>query len=370
MSELNFEVLDPEDLYPEHFELWNKTKIHYKSYSSADYIMKRLLKSDFLVLKNFTVRSLCLRKRGQAIICAQVFFHKTDPQIKPSIGLVACLADLTNSEASFFWQSLRKEFPEESFIGPMNAHAYLGLSIPMDQLKNNMDFKKIGFATAGTYQGLQVLWQSSELNLYRKYFSFETQITSELILKLKSEMITLPLGFSVRPFRRIGFQKEMKIVNKISKQAFADHFNLSWLTDEENWDIFKLSWMVQTKGFCSFLLKDQLPIGFCMAMLDFNQVVNQESSDAHNLFSIVSKRHLIARARMVHIGILPEYRGKKLSKYLRHHVILNMVKNGIRTIESSYVDEANVNSIKNIESTEGKLLHEFSLFRTLKKKEA
>lgn len=364
MKGLSFEVHSPETLFREHFELWNKTKANYKSYSNADYVFKRLLKGDFLVLKNFTVRSLCLKKRGQTIICAQVFFHKTDPQSKPSLGLVACVPDLINSEAQFFWESLRKEYSGKSIIGPMNAHAYLGLAIPMDQPEKNLDFKKIGFATAGTHQGLQVLWQSSELALYRKYFSFETDLTSELILKIKNEMIGLPQGFSVRPFRSLLFQKEMQVVNSISKEAFADHFNLTSLTDKENWDIFKLSWMAQTKGFCSFLQKDQVPIGFCMALLDYNQVLNQKNSDPRNFLSLVSKRSLISRARMIHIGILPEYQGKKLSKFLRHHVILNMAKRGIRTLESSYVDEGNINSIKNIESTGGKLLHQFSVFQT------
>ncbi len=364
MGELSFEVLSPKNFNREHFELWGKTKLHYKSYLNADYVFKKLLKGDFLVLKNFTVRSLCLKRRGQNIICAQLFFHKTDPQIKPSMGLVACIPDLTESEAKFFWQSLRKEFDGQSIIGPMNAHPYLGLAIPLDRLESNLDFKKIGFATAGTHQGLQILWQSSDLALYRKYFSFETILTSELILKIENEMTSWPQGFSVRPFRQLHFHKEMRIVNSISKHAFADHFNLTWLTDDENWDIFKLSWMAQTKGFCSFLLKDKVPIGFCMAMLDYNQVFNQGHSDAHNLFSFFSKKHLITRARLIHIGILPEHQGKKLSKYLRHHVILNMAKNGIETIESSYVDEGNVNSIKNIESTGGKLLHEFSLFQT------
>ncbi len=364
MTELSFEVFSPENLYREHYELWKKTKAHYKSYSNTDYVFKRLIKSDFLVLKNFTMKSLCLKKNRQTIICAQVFFSNENAHIKPSLGTVVCSHDLTESEASYFWQSLRKEFIGQSFVGPMNAHAYLGLSIPIDNLKNTLDYKKIGFATASTHRGLQVLWQSTELVLHRKYFSFETDLTSELILKIKNEMISLPQGFSVRPFRRISFQKEMNILNSITKYSFAEHFNYTMLTEDENWDIFKLSWMAQTKGFCSFLLKDQIPIGFCMAMLDFNQVLDQQQSDAHNLFSLISQRHLITRARMIHIGVLPEYQGKKLSKFLRHQVILNMANYGIKTLESSYVDEGNVNSLKNIESTGGKLLHEFSLFQT------
>ena len=365
MNGLSFEVHSPEALFREHYELWNKTKAYYKSYLSADYIFKRLLKGNFLVLNTFTVRSLCLKRNGQVILCAQVFFHKINPQIKPSIGLIACVPELTTSEAAFFWQSLRKQFIGQSFIGPMNAHAFLGLAVPMDHLENNLDFKKIGFATAGTHKGFQVLWESSELALYRKYLSFETDLTPALILKLANEMKTEPPGFSVRPFRKIKFQEDITILNSISQKAFADHFNLPPLTNEENWDIFKLSRMAQTKGFCSFLLKDQTPIGFCMAMLDFNQVLVQKKSDVQNLFSIISKGHLISRARIIHIGILPEYQGKKLSRLLRHHVILNMATHGIKTLESSYVDEGNVNSIKNIESTGGKLLHEFSLFLTI-----
>ena len=361
MIDIEFKVIRPEELYAEHYKLWRETKSHYKSYDMPDFLFKRILKADFLIFRNFEIQALCLKRKKQVLICAHVFFHKFNNQIKPAIGLVVCQPDLSMEEAEFFWQSLRKIFPSQNFTGPMNGHAYLGFTIP----SNNVNAKKIGFATAGSHSGLQTLWQSRELKPYRKYLSFETDLRGEFLEKIAKEIADLPEGFSVRPFRWWRAQEDINTLNELVNQAFQDHFNFTPLNDQENWDILKMSRWALTKGFCTFLLKDNRPVGFCMAMLDFNQVWQQGNSDFINLLTLIFKNKKISRARLMHIGLLPEFRGKGLGKFLRHQVILNLVKSGVQSLESSYIDEGNINSQKNVESTGGKRLHEFYLYQTI-----
>ena len=92
--------------------------------------------------------------------------------------------------------------------------------------------------------------------------------------------------------------------------SFTQHFDFAPLTEEENWDIFRFSVPLLPPRHLLFLEDRGRPVGFCLGMRDYNRCLGT-GADWQNVGRLMLNRQT-RRARMIHIGILPEYRGQGL----------------------------------------------------------
>jgi hypothetical protein len=123
--------------------------------------------------------------------------------------------------------------------------------------------------------------------------------------------------------------------------------------------VFKRSWF-------RFLMHQGHEIGFCFAIPDYNSKLKAGGSDPANLLRIIKGRYSgCTRARLVYSIMHPDYQGQGLVKAVRHSVLLEMIKDGVREFESSYVDETNTASLENVRSTGGSVSHEFYLYESV-----
>ena len=124
----------------------------------------------------------------------------------------------------------------------------------------------------------------------------------------------------------------------------------------------KRSRLFLNSKYFQFLEYEGQEIGFCFGVPDYGLFLKPHS-DVSNVIKILKKKNSISRGRIIYSGILPEFRGQKLFKYVRYKVLDEMYKNGIRVVESSYVDQDNVNSQKNVMSVGGKPIREYNLYQ-------
>lgn len=339
--------------------LWAQHKKGFTAFSSFDLFQHRLVNGNFLLLQNrFELRTLALLKEGIPILLATLFLPKAgwNTTLPASIGALAANANLHREEAIFFWRWVAERYAGTKIVGPLNGHHYLGFSLP----ELGADPLRVGFQTASPHRAQKNLFGAfEEAKPYRTYHSFETQITPRLVEKLRCDLAKPKCQLKARPFNPLRAKRDFSLLNRIVNASFTEHFDFAPITDEENWDIFRFSLPLLHPQHLLFLENEKETVGFCLGMRDYNRVFRNDA-DWRNLGRLPFAKP--ERARLIHIGILPQYRGQGLVKEMRHRVLLRFAKEGIQAVENSYMDEANVNSLSNVKSTGAKPLHLFHLY--------
>ena len=350
-----FDILRPEACWKEHYSLWLEHRTRAQTFTSFESYYSRLLRGDIQILKNrFQTESLRLSENGRPRIFAQLFSPRRDSgwSLARSLGAVALARDLRDEEREAFWSEFSKRWAGERIIGPMNGHPYLGFSRP---------------TKPGVLPGfLTSYWHADEALFFagfeqqRRFFAFETKLDAPAVDGLNQALPPLPEGFSIERASRFPGRAAFDQLNRLVNLAFTQHNDFAPLTDEENWDLFRHLIPLMNSHSLYFLKHLDKPIGFTFGLADFNTILKNES-DAMNIIRLLLKKP--RRARLIYTGLLPEYLGHGLIKQIRNRQLTAWYEMGFRTFESSFVDEANVNSQKNVESTGGQLVNEFATFK-------
>lgn len=342
------------ELRSAYMPLWRRYKKGFGGFASFDKVVQKIVDGRFLVLRRFEQKLVGVLRDGKPVLLAVLFQpDKSWPSEFPaSLGCFAADPSLTADESAFFWREIGARYSGRKLVAPMNGHHYLGFATaPADA-----DPFRIGFQTSMTHSQRSTLFNLPE---YRGYWSLETQLTPERVRGLKDSVADIPAGLRVRCWDKSNARLDFDQLNQLVNVAFVDHFDFAPLSDEENWDIFKDARPLLRPEHLLFLYDGGKPVAFAFGMFDYNQVL-RSGGDLMNIARLVFTRRP-ERARLIHIGIHPEYRGQKLIKFMRNRMLLAFAEQGVQIVESSYVDEGNINSLANVRSTGGSLIHRFSL---------
>lgn len=359
---LAFREAAPAELRSAYRALWREHKQGLETFSALDAHQDRLTQGGFLLLRRrFQLRTLALFRAGRPIVMATLYRPIPgwpDRSFPASLGAFAAASDLQPEDAAFFWEEIARRYGEEQPVGPLNGHQYLGFGLA----PAGADAARVGFQTAAPHRNQEVLFGRFRTRTpYRRHYSFETQVTPELVARLESDLKQAPNGLRVRPFSPWRARRDFAILNELVNASFTHHFDFAPLTEEENWDIFRFSVPLLSPQHLLFLEDRGRPVGFCLGMRDYNRRLGNVA-DWKNVARLAMSRRT-QRGRLIHIGILPEYRGQGLVKQARHRILLAFAREGMQTVENSYVDEGNANSLGNVRSTGAAPLHTFTLER-------
>lgn len=354
----------PADFRRAYQSLWRRHKKGFQSFSALDSHLDKITQGGFLVLRNrFQLKTLALYRDGQPAMMATLFDPRPgwpDRKYPASIGAICARTDITKDEADFFWFNVGRRHAELDPVGPLNGHSYLGFALPPPEAKG----ENVGFQIGAPHSNQETLFgRFRGLAPYRRHYTFETRVTPDLVRKLEADLAQTPkLKVSVRQFSHLTAKRDLTALNRMVNQAFVSHFDFAPLTDEENWDILKISVPLLRPRDMLFVEHEGRPVGFCFGMPDYNRVLKNDH-DLMNLARLARPRRLWRRARLIHKGVIPEFGGKGLIKQVRHRIMLSYAREGVEIIENSYVDEGNVFSLKNVGETLAEPLYEYSLFR-------
>ena len=226
-THLRLQLDRPDVFSKQHFDLWKSTKKYFSHFVCFDFQFKKLLNLDFLILKKYDIQSATLWRGNQLILAMHLY--QVSPE-KMRFGTIACCHDLTFDEAEFFWSDLLRQLKGVSFVGPINGHAYLGFSfLPQEILTKN-----VGISTSAYHPGISTLLMNPRLSIYRRYFSFETELnTTNKILRIDPADSLMTLRY----FSRLFCKRDFGRMNQIVNQSFGQHFDFEALSDQENWEI-------------------------------------------------------------------------------------------------------------------------------------
>ncbi len=152
-------------------------------------------------------------------------------------------------------------------------------------------------------------------------------------------------GLTIRPLEVKQIRRDVGLIKSIYSAAWEKNWGFIPMTDHE-WDHLAAQFKpVVVPELVPFLLKDGEPIGFAVALPDFNSVLhgNRNGGTLGGVARILwaLNRRTLWRLRILLLGLLPEYRGRGLDVLLYHWIWSKGQALGYRWGEAGWILEDN-----------------------------
>lgn len=153
-------------------------------------------------------------------------------------------------------------------------------------------------------------------------------------------------GLQIREINLRKIDQEVRIIRDIFNEAWKDNWGFIPLTQEELDALGKDLKMIVDTRIAHVAEVDGKPVGFSIALPDYNQVFRRMNGRLMPLgiFKLLWYRRKIDRIRTALMGILPEWRGKGIDALLHQQTIDNDA--GYRSAELSWILEENVEMVR------------------------
>jgi GNAT superfamily N-acetyltransferase len=152
-------------------------------------------------------------------------------------------------------------------------------------------------------------------------------------------------GVTLRPLDSKNFKAEVERIKVLYNACWEKNWGFIAMTDAEIDHLATQFKPVVVPDQVAFAEKDGQAIGFALALPDFNVIFRKHRSGRmlpaalHLLWAL--KRKTIRRARILLLGVLPEYRGKGLDSALYHWIWSKSGAHGMYWGEGGWVLEDN-----------------------------
>lgn len=152
-------------------------------------------------------------------------------------------------------------------------------------------------------------------------------------------------GVTLRPLEMKDFAAEVERVKVLYNACWEKNWGFIPMTDHEIDHLAVQFKPVVVPDQVVFAMKDGKPIGFALALPDFNVVF--QGNRKGRMFPVVLKllwalkMKKIRRARVLLLGVLPEYRGKGIDSALYHWIWTKSGDHGMYWAEGGWLLEDN-----------------------------
>lgn len=153
-------------------------------------------------------------------------------------------------------------------------------------------------------------------------------------------------GVTLRPLRMKDFKTEVELVKTLYNACWEKNWGFIPMTEHEIDHLAVQFKPVVVPDQVVFAERDGKPIGFALALPDFNVVFRRHRSGRmfpaalDLLWSLWRKQ--ITRARVLLLGVLPEFRGKGIDSALYHWIWTKSGDHGMYWAEGGWILEDNL----------------------------
>jgi GNAT superfamily N-acetyltransferase len=160
-----------------------------------------------------------------------------------------------------------------------------------------------------------------------------------------TELIRQRLGITIRPLDLQHFDQEVERIKEIYNSAWEKNWGFVPMTEREIDHLAEQFRPVVVPDFVPVAEKDGKVIGFGIALPDLNVILRKNRSGwllpvlPRLLWAL--KMRKIRRARILLLGVVPEYRGKAVDAMLYHWIWTRAEKLGFRWGEAGWILEDN-----------------------------
>ncbi len=179
-------------------------------------------------------------------------------------------------------------------------------------------------------------------DLYAWKIENDKIMKSEKLLRV-SEIARKRSGIKIREVDMKNFKKELEIVKYIYNKAWAPNWGFIPMTDEEIDALASDLKPLIEPSIVLFGEIDGKPVGFALVMLDYNQIFKEMNGRLFpfNFIKLYTKRKQIKWARIITLGIIPEYQKRGLDAVFYYEIAKRAEKIGILLGEASWILEDN-----------------------------
>ena len=310
---------------------------------------QKFLEGKTLFSKHCEHRIFVAQESGKTVAQAVAFYDQNLVKafVKPvgMIGFFEALPDKEPAVKALFEQAEQylQEKGAEVVWGPMNG----GIANPVGLLANAYNQKPVFLMTYNPsyyHQYFRRLgyYPIKELIAYSMdMMDGKMQRKIRFILnRAKKSNIT------IRPLNRKRFKEECSTLSHMYDQTFKSHWGYAPQSEEEFYEIVSPLKLAIDPDFILFAESEGKPIGFTMAVPDYNPAIKRLNGNLNLVGSLAFLRlkKEIHEARLIAIGVSPEWRGKRVAVLLTAAVYDAMIKKGYTKCEYSWVFRENISS--------------------------
>ena len=160
------------------------------------------------------------------------------------------------------------------------------------------------------------------------------------------EIMKTRMGVTLRPLDMKHFDQEIELVKSLYNKAWEKNWGFVPMTEHEIDHLAKQFKPVIVPDLLTFAEKDGVPVGFALAIPDFNVVFRTNRQGRLTPWVVIRllwalKREKIRRARIPLLGVVPEFRGRGLDSVLYHWIWTKAAEHGIYWGEGGWILEDN-----------------------------
>jgi GNAT superfamily N-acetyltransferase len=160
-----------------------------------------------------------------------------------------------------------------------------------------------------------------------------------------TEILRQRLGITIRALRMDTFRAEVDLIKALYNRCWERNWGFVPMTDREIEHLASQFKPVVIPQLCPIVMRGEETIGFGLALPDLNEVLRTNRSGrlfpAALRLLVALRRRRFTRARILLLGVLPEYRGKGIDAMLYHHIWTVAATFGMTWGEAGWVLENN-----------------------------
>ncbi len=184
-----------------------------------------------------------------------------------------------------------------------------------------------------------LIYQGGDLT-FRAYKPVHERLTRAVgIMKTR-------MGVTLRPINMKRFHEEIELIKSLYNRSWEKNWGFVPMTDHEIDHLAKQFKPVIVPDLITFAEKDGVPVGFSLAIPDFNVIFRSNRQGRLTPMVILRllwalKREKLRRCRIPLLGVVPEFRGRGLDSVLYHAVWTKAAEHGIYWGEGGWILEDN-----------------------------
>jgi hypothetical protein len=200
-------------------------------------------------------------------------------------------------------------------------------------------------------------------DLYSWLLHSEKVLTERLVRV--SELAKQRQGLVFRSFRMNEFEKDVETIHDLYTRGWEANWGEVPLTDDEfDYMAGDLKQIVNPDLVVIAEVKGN-PVGFGLSLPDYNQLLihNRRGWLLPALFRILLQKKRINYARVVMLGVLPEFRNSGIGGVLFYETAVRSTRNGMPNGEASWVLEDNLMMNRGAQMLNGEIVKKHRIYQ-------
>lgn len=160
------------------------------------------------------------------------------------------------------------------------------------------------------------------------------------------------------------FKSELEKVKLVYNQAWAPNWGFIPMTDEEIDNLAKELKPLVEESLVLFAEVEDKIVAFALVMLDYNELFKDFNGRLlpFNFIKLFTQRKKIKWARVLTLGIIPEYQKRGLDALLYYEITKRAEKIGILKGEASWILEDNAMMTRGAEAMNGEVYKKYRVY--------